>query len=168
MLNLSKIEPVTIKQNHMYLTVHAAAGLVVAQSLSNPFWAFFGGIASHLILDFIPHGDEYLIDNKALHWLQQKKFLGAAIIDAIVMAFFIMIYAITTPGLNWLNVTAALLGAWLPDIMQAVYMVTKVKWLKGYHHWHNHWHNLTGHNLDWKKGMVVQCMVFTAFWLWLM
>lgn len=152
----------------MYLTVHAAAGLVVATTLANPIWSFFGGIASHLILDFIPHGDEYLIDNKALHWLQQKKFLGAAIIDAIVMALFIMIYAVTTPGLNWLNLSAGLLGSWLPDILQAVYMVTKFKWLKGYHKWHNEWHNLTGHKLNWVKGMLVQCMIFTALWLILM
>lgn len=152
----------------MYLTVHAAAGLVVAKTLTNPFWSFWGGVASHLILDFIPHGDEYLIDNKALHWLKQKKFLGASIIDAMVMAIFIVIYIVSTPGLNLWNILAGLIGAWLPDILQAVYMTTKVKWLKGYHHWHNYWHNLTGHKMHWTQGMLIQCMVFTAFWLWLM
>jgi hypothetical protein len=39
----------------MFLTVHAAAGLVIGKYIHNPLLAFLAGFLSHLFLDFLPH-----------------------------------------------------------------------------------------------------------------
>ncbi|MBU1038947.1 hypothetical protein KKC17_01800 [Patescibacteria group bacterium] len=150
----------------MYLTIHAAAGLTLAKYIPNPFIAFIAGVLSHLILDAIPHGDEYLNDSSLVAWLRRRRFLGAAILDSVTMLGFVLLYLSNFPIANNNTVLAAVFGALLPDIVQGLHFLSRRKWLKKYHAFHaEKINNLPKLNLSWQVGLLVQVMTLTALWL---
>lgn len=149
----------------MYLTVHGAAALAVAQAVPNPFLAFVLALATHFILDFIPHGDEHLIQKHFSRGQTLRRLMGTAMVDGILLVGFVAIYVWTTPLLNLPVVFFSLAGAMLPDLLQGLYFVSLAPWLKPINTWHNQLHNATRHPLNWQQGMLVQCLVLTALWL---
>ncbi|MFA4936997.1 MAG: hypothetical protein WC575_01715 [Patescibacteria group bacterium] len=148
----------------MYLTVHGAAALVVAKAVPNPLLAFFVSLVSHFVLDLIPHGDEHLTDGFALP-RTIKRLMSAAIIDGVILLFFILIYFTTTPSISLYTIIFSLLGSLLPDLLQAIYALTGVAWLKKYSSFHAKLHNLPGYKINWVEGMLVQIFTLTALWL---
>ena len=153
----------------MYLTAHGTAGLVIASFIPNPILAFVVAILSHAVLDFIPHGDEHIADQTRFGLLHAKhRVAGAALLDGALLTFFVLLYVATTPLISYQTMIWAFVGAVLPDILQGIYLVTNVHWLKEFNHIHQGVHNLAGHKLNWKQGMLVQAMTFTALWLMLM
>ena len=50
----------------MFLTIHATSAIVIGQAITNPIGAFLAGLASHYVLDAIPHGDEKKLDGLSL------------------------------------------------------------------------------------------------------
>ena len=152
----------------MYLTAHGTAGLLIARFIPNPILAFVVGMVSHLVLDFIPHGDEHIADQKRFSLPQAKhRIAGAALLDGILLTFFVLLYIATTPTTSYQTIIWAFAGAVLPDILQGIYLVTNTRWLKEFNHVHQGIHNMAGHKLNWKQGMLVQAMTFTALWLML-
>jgi len=150
----------------MYLTVHATAGLALAKYIPNPILAFVAAVLSHLVLDAIPHGDEYLTDNRLPLLFRRRRFLGAAILDSMIMLGFVLLYIYTTPLLPGLTVGAALVGALLPDALQGLHFISREKWLTKYAHWHGHKiNNFPKLKLNWQAGMLVQIFTLTALWL---
>ncbi len=148
----------------MYLTVHSAAGLLVAKLIPNPLAAFIGGFLSHIILDFIPHGDEHITQGttpaKGL-----GRLMGATIIDGAIMLLFTLLYFVMEPQIYLGTVLLAILGSILPDILQGVYMLTKSPGLKSFAYYHELIHNMPGHKISWPEGMVIQTFTLTALWL---
>lgn len=149
----------------MYLTVHGAAALTIAQASPNLFIGFLLGLASHVVLDIIPHGDElpsYFVGPKKV-----RRLMGAGMIDGIILALFLILYVWTTPGLHLPTVLAAVIGAVLPDALQGMYFLfTKPPlWLEKLQNWHRYIHNPFHHHIGWKQGTLVQCLVFAALWL---
>ncbi|MFH1866573.1 MAG: hypothetical protein ABIJ81_00605 [Patescibacteria group bacterium] len=148
----------------MYLTVHGAAALIIARAIPNPIIAFLVSLLSHFILDFIPHGDEFLTKSftppRAL-----RRLFGAAIIDGILLVFFVLLYLVVTPDYQLSLLSASLFGALLPDLLMASYLITKTRWLKKFTYFHSSLHNWLKYHLSWQQGIVVQVFTFTALWL---
>lgn len=148
----------------MYLSVHGTAALTIVRFIPNPFVAFLASLLSHLILDFIPHGDEFLVSssdsNKNL-----KRLLGAAIIDGSILVIFILIFFTLYPTISLSLILLSLLGGLLPDILQGVYLISKPPWLDGFIKLHSSLHNLPGHKVRWQVGIFIQALTFTALWL---
>ena len=101
------------------ITTHALAGVYISQQVGHPAWAFFIGFLSHFLLDFIPHGDEYIAE-----WIHQKNFKRRAFLivfsDAAALSLFVvfLLYKIELPQLSIL--LAGVIGAILPDIFDNV------------------------------------------------
>lgn len=104
----------------MYLTVHAAAGALVASVIHNPAIAFAAGFGSHFILDFIPHGDE-----QVAVWIAAGKrrayYLAAA--DTILTTVFAITIAFTdtTDASSRSAMLYGILGGILPDFFLMVF-----------------------------------------------
>lgn len=148
----------------MYLTVHGLAALVVAQAAPNPLVAFLLGLLSHLVLDFIPHGDEHLTTGFTRTRVV-KRMLGATAIDGSILVFLLLIYLIATPSLSSGQLLAGLAGGLLPDLLEGVYLISNANWLKAYSRWHMAMHNWLRHRLLWTEGILVQVLVLAALWL---
>ena len=155
----------------MFITVHAAAGAIVGTQVSNPFIAFAIGVILHFIMDIIPHGDRELgkrffgLLNKKLSEEEKLKSLAAyGMIDYIVLIFFILycfknFYFAKDDGVIW-----AIIGSILPDLLVAIYMLTKTRlleWFFKFHRW-NHY-ILIGrmkNDIPLKVGIAMQIAIF--------
>lgn len=57
----------------MFLIVHTVASTAISQQTANPMLVFLFSFFSHFVLDFIPHGDEKLIDKTQPKNVQFRK-----------------------------------------------------------------------------------------------
>ena len=101
----------------MYVTLHAATGALAAMTLFPGNWpaAFLLGLASHFVLDAIPHGDEASPELVA-DW---KRFIRYAAIwgaGDLAILTVLVIWWVFTYGVYWVFL-AAVVGAILPDVM---------------------------------------------------
>ncbi|MFA4819039.1 MAG: hypothetical protein WC621_04310 [Patescibacteria group bacterium] len=152
----------------MYLTVHSASALVIAKFIPHPLVALLAGLVSHFVLDAIPHGDEHLMRDHFPSWRNLRRPVGAAMLDGIVMLFLLLIYIATTPLPSYTTLILAVVGALLPDLLQAIYIVFKLRWLKWFYLINLKIHNFSGHKIHWTQGLLVQGMVLAALWLMVM
>lgn len=152
----------------MYLTVHAAAGLALARLSPHPVLTFILGLASHLLLDAIPHGDEHLAPSHFAWARRVRRLVGAAVIDALVLAGFLSIYLWVTPIESGWNLAAGVTGALLPDAVEGVYLITRVRFLESFDRFHVYIQSFAGSKIDWAHGIFVQVMTFTGLWLTLL
>ncbi|MBU1130845.1 hypothetical protein KJ840_01815 [Patescibacteria group bacterium] len=160
----------------MFLTVHAASGIFIGSQVSAPWLAFILGFVSHWLLDFIPHGDEKVIDRSKFSESRLKKMLfyvAAADTLGIIILFYFLISTETivlTSGILW-----GMLGAVAPDYLWGLHKITRIRVLKPLHKIHNWFHlKLTnpryprlnrGRGLPFKLGSLIQLAAFIAFFL---
>ncbi|GEM_PF-6117557 len=152
----------------MYLTVHAAAGLAIARLSPHPVLTFVLALASHLVLDAIPHGDEHLAPAHFAWAHKVRRLVGAAVVDALVLTGFLAIYLWVTPIDSGINLAAGVSGALLPDAVEGVYLITRARGLESFDRFHVYIQSFAGSKIDWAHGMFVQVMTFTALWLTLL
>ncbi len=146
----------------MYLSVHTTAGLLIAGTTQNPILGFVAGLASHVVLDLVPHGDEL-----PTHFTRPqvlRRLLGAAVLDTTVAAVLLLVYATAGHAFN-VTTLATLAGCLLPDALEGTYLITQTKWLSWFSHLHGKLHNFTKVKLRWQTGMLIQCLTLTALWL---
>lgn len=95
----------------MMVTTHAALGALIGRYTKTPGRAALLGVASHLLLDSIPH------------WGTREKasFLTVARIDGIAMATVATTLTLLTPARYRLQVAAGIFGAILPDLEKPVH-----------------------------------------------
>jgi hypothetical protein len=108
----------------MYLTVHAASGLVIGSFISSSLLAFLVGFISHLVLDMVPHDP---IEIKRWRLGKIKKILLVELID---MPLMILTLLILTRGTNliWTKSMAwAVVGALLLDFLWGLYYLVPAK-----------------------------------------
>jgi hypothetical protein len=121
----------------MFLTVHAAAGVIIGKYTGNIWLAFMAGFLSHLLFDIIPHGDEALIKNKSIvSQLEISKIKNLALIDGMVMVILLAIlywHKLTFP---LLPILAAITGSILPDFISGLYLLKPYPWLKKLFYYH--------------------------------
>ena len=100
----------------MFLTVHSTVGVFIGENLSNPAWAFLGGLFSHYLFDAIPHGDE------KLNQLSLTKLSYLAVVDQAILLTNLLLLFHFKPDLT-LNMVmiAAIIGSILPDWLTALH-----------------------------------------------
>lgn len=124
----------------MTFTTHLIAGAAIGASTGNIPAAFVGGLASHFILDIIPHIDAGWVEpvpnvaNKK--W---SKRLWAAVIADVVIGSVLFLY-VTPASIHALPLVVGGIGGLLPDIFDNVpfwrdaWHTTKIgTWFHGWH-----------------------------------
>lgn len=112
----------------MYLTPHAAVGILISQQVDKPLWAFLLAFLSHFIIDFIPHGDEPVGE-----WINSKfrrvVLIGAFDLTLVFTLTVTLLTVETNPTKNALYL-AGIFGAILPDFLSMVFpkMHEKLNW----------------------------------------
>ncbi len=116
----------------MFLTTHAAAGILISHYTKNPYAVFGLAFASHYVLDFIPHGDEDLYHDE--EWRILKKFKRPILVNLVDILGLIglILWAINHP----LDTTSKLMmigiiGSILPDFLSYLFPVIheRMSWL---------------------------------------
>ena len=149
----------------MFLTVHSAAGLLIAEQTNNIWLAFSLGFLSHFLLDMIPHGDNTLVKEKFKFSDNEirllKRLTGT---DVLIMGVMLLSLYLTghLPDI-WLAAWAVA-GTILPDFLQGIYVLTKTKLLEKYFsiHWNLHY-ALKGLTVPLKTGLIIQLIFLTTF-----
>lgn len=144
----------------MFLTVHAVAGEVLAQSTTSPLVAFVIGFISHFFVDALPHGDETIGERTREQTIRLL----------IVVALTDLAFVFATQALLWksgilvfsFSVFCAAFGAMFPDALQLPYYLFKnpppiVLWYKQAH---VRFHNFLGIRLGIKWGLAFQSLTF--------
>ncbi len=116
----------------MFLTTHAAAGILIGHYVQDPATVFGLSFASHFVLDFIPHGDEDLYHDE--DWKVNKKYRHAVIINAFDIAgvALLTLWAIYNPGENISRLMLiGILGGALPDFLSFLFPIIheRMSWL---------------------------------------
>ncbi|MCR4279909.1 MAG: hypothetical protein NUV82_00605 [Candidatus Komeilibacteria bacterium] len=141
----------------MFLTVHSAVGMAIASRIDDPVAVFVLAVASHYILDSIPHGDDNLVDKSLPELIRRRKLTRIFMVEVVlvlVLGFFILTKVPINPVYMWL----AVLGAMLPDILWGVHSVVKWRWLEPHNRFHNLVHNPLKIIISLRKGLILQAI----------
>ena len=90
----------------MLLTNHVLSGALIGALARRPLPAFALGVASHFVLDAVPHWGE---------WGSQRRFLRVAVPDGLISLATMGAIAAATPADRRLAVLVGMSGAVLPD-----------------------------------------------------
>lgn len=146
----------------MTFTTHLLTGAAIGAAANNIPLAFLGGVASHFILDIIPHIDAGWVEpvpNVAKRRWSKRLWVAVMIDVAVGSALFLM----ETPATNQaLPLVAGGIGGLLPDVFDNVpfwrdaWHATKIgAW---FHGWHDKTHFI---KLD-RKNFVHVLFVFVS------
>ncbi len=91
----------------MLLTNHVLSGALIGALARRPLPAFAAGVASHFVLDTVPHWGK---------WGSQREFLRVAVPDGLVSLATMAAFAVASPSDRRLAVLAGMTGAALPDL----------------------------------------------------
>jgi hypothetical protein len=89
------------------LTNHVLSGALIGALARRPLPAFAAGVASHFVLDAVPHWGD---------WGSQRRFLRVAVPDGLISLATMGVFAAASPSDRRLAVLAGMTGAALPDI----------------------------------------------------
>ena len=90
----------------MLLTNHVLSGALIGARARGPGQAFAAGVASHFVLDAIPHWGE---------WGSKRRFLRVAVADGLVSLAVAGALVAAAPPARRAAVLAGMAGAALPD-----------------------------------------------------
>ncbi len=116
----------------MYLTTHAAVGVLISQQTTNPWVAFFGAFVSHFVLDFVPHGDERLgpqdLRPETIRaWLSMKgrrvALFGLLDLAGVVALVLGLASVVALPTLQL--ILLGVIGAALPDLLVSFFPILR-------------------------------------------
>ena len=91
----------------MLVTNHVLSGALIGSAVRRPVPAFVLGVASHFVLDAVPHWGM---------WGSQRRFLRVAVPDGLAGLAAIGAFAAIAPPDRRTAVLAGMAGAALPDI----------------------------------------------------
>jgi hypothetical protein len=101
----------------MFLTTHAAAGILISRYFPEPGAVFGISFASHFLMDFIPHGDTDLYHDEV--WKVQNKYRRVVLINALDLVFLVamVLWVILQPDMPRANLMLiGVIGSVLPDL----------------------------------------------------
>lgn len=90
----------------MLLTNHVLSGALIGGMIRRPAPAFAAGVASHFVLDAVPHWGK---------WGSKRAFLRVAVPDGLIGLAAMGVFAAVSLPDRRLAVVAAMAGAALPD-----------------------------------------------------
>jgi len=145
----------------MFLTVHAATGILIGQYSSNIGLAFIAGFFSHFLLDIIPHGDSTIIDDNDVNVV--KKIAKLALGDGLIMiSLYSILFYQGLITLSWL-ILAGMVGAIAPDFIRAFYLLFKPNWLIKYSKFHTNLHFIfKNFEVSFFNGIIIQFVVLVS------
>ncbi len=125
----------------MTITTHATVGAAIGFHIGNPILGFFLGLASHFLLDMIPHGDSKISD---AFRIQKKRTwpITYTALDAIIAVYLILFIFNLKQHFDELTLSLSIAGAVLPDLIVGAYDVTKSKYLRWFNNFHFKAHDL--------------------------
>jgi hypothetical protein len=133
-------------------------GVLIGQNVPTPGLAFALGVASHFMLDLIPHGDSQLYDNYKDGHSVKKSLIYVAIDSALSIG--ILIYLLeTAPYASRGTMIAGVIGGIIPDFLVALGEGIKIKPLLQFQRLHIRIHNAIATrvgNLSLQMGIVMQ------------
>ena len=91
----------------MLITNHVLSGALIGAAVRRPVPAFVLGVASHFVLDTVPHWGD---------WVDGQQFLRVAVPDGLTGLATIGLCAAVAPPSARLSVLAGMAGAALPDL----------------------------------------------------
>ncbi len=104
----------------MTLTTHAAVGMLATQWTDSILVGLLFAIASHYVIDAIPHGDEFLYW-RYVHNSKDTLALCVAAIDVFLLVLLLMAVVNIPHGYNTLMLTVGAIGGVLPDLLVSFY-----------------------------------------------
>jgi hypothetical protein len=103
----------------MFLVVHGSVGALLGIAAPHPLAAFVLGVASHYVLDVVPHGDDALFIDHDPQTRTRKLMLAGLIDAALLGAVGAVLMMSGALSLTW-SILAGVVGGVLPDALQAV------------------------------------------------
>ena len=153
----------------MFITPHVAVGTAIGIATGNPILGFFGGFASHYILDAVPHTDSgtwHFYESFTSHDLHAGDFI-VGILDMSIALFGYMWLAGITPIAAAPAIAGAIGGA-IPDsiVLLGLFYPPSTKWrfLNKYFTWSEQ-HHRTARPNQWVLGILTQLTV-TGLSIW--
>ncbi len=89
------------------ITNHVLSGALIGAAVRRPVPAFLLGVASHFVLDAVPHWGD---------WRDSRQFLQVAMADGLAGLAAMAVLAAASPPSRRASVTAGMAGAALPDL----------------------------------------------------
>ena len=127
-----------VTRNFMFLTVHSTAGALIGDSIGNPFLAFLFGMASHFLLDRIPHFDPngyQDFETRPVRLTRAgKKYITIVLIDTLFVGVLLLV--LFKKQQHPYPAMFGALGAVAPDYLMGLAKLTKNKWLLIYDGFH--------------------------------
>jgi hypothetical protein len=102
------------KRGRVLLTNHVLSGALIGALARRPLPAFAVGVASHFVLDAVPHWGK---------WGSRRRFLRVAVRDGLVSLAAMSALTAVSPPDRRLAVLAGMAGAALPDLDKPVKLV---------------------------------------------
>ena len=98
----------------MLLTNHVLSGALIGALVRRPAPAFALGVASHFVLDTVPHWGPFR---------ERRALLRVAVPDGLTALAALTAFAVAAPPHRRLALIAAMLGAALPDLDKPAYLL---------------------------------------------
>ncbi len=146
----------------MLLTVHATAGALIGQQISNPLLAFFLAFISHFILDIIPHGDQDWIEEyKGNQKSKVRKIVTLVALDVLALFVLLISKYFFNAFAPTLNIVAGIMGSVLPDLLVGIHELSE-KQFKRFYRFHFAMHDLIKIQPSTTSGLFLQIIVLGA------
>jgi hypothetical protein len=126
----------------MTMTTHTAIGAAIGLLVGNPLLGFSLGVASHFLVDMIPHGDSPMLEKYHGNRQQKHSAITFVTLDAGIALALVVILGATLPqGMGNTTYAAAILGSVLPDILVGISHIYKTKIMNWYNRFHFFFHD---------------------------
>ena len=139
-------------------------GVLIGQNVPTPGLAFCLGVASHFMLDLIPHGDSQLYKNYKDGNAVKKSLIYVAV-DSI-LAIIILIYLLeTAPYASRGTMVSGVIGGIIPDFLVALGEGVKIRPLLWFQRLHMRIHDAIASrigNIPLGTGIVMQLAVLAV------
>ena len=133
---------------------------MAAKYSGNIFVGFFLAIFLHFIFDLIPHGDENLVDDPKNPTRKELNFIAIiATLDIIIMSLILIFLWYFGKLQADIIIALGVFGGLLPDLMNGIYIIFKIKFLKPLTDFHEKIHNIIPFKLTLGQGLIFQIFV---------
>lgn len=151
--------------SNMFLTIHAATGVIIGQTINSYSLAFIFGFIFHFLLDMVPHGDQFLIKRERKERI--KLVASIASIDAVIMGLFLVLIFNQDLGLHYLPVAFGVAGSILPDFFNGLAELAngRIKTLQKISAFHLNLHDFhltEKFKPNLKTGLIMQLIIFAV------
>ncbi len=136
-------------------------GILIGQNVPTPGLAFSLGVASHFMLDLIPHGDSQLYKNYKEGYQAKKSMIYAGVDSAVAIVILIFLLE-TAPYASRATIVCGVIGSIIPDFLVAIGEGIKIRPLLWFQRLHIRIHDAIASrigNIRLPTGIVMQLVI---------